>query len=100
MSLLPVTSLVLVISTLTIGAAIEGESKRIGSAFVAAMRNPKTALPNELKRIVADFVYYDWLNLLDVFLETNESHKFRNHVYGREAQFQPKRANFALYKHT
>ena len=80
MSFVPVTFLVLAIPTITAALAIEWKMKRTGGAFVAAMRNPTTALPNELKRIVADFVYYDWLNLLDVFLETNESDKFRNHV--------------------
>ena len=46
----------------------------------AAIRNPSRALPCALKRIVAEFVYYDWERLLNVFQETAESRKFRVYV--------------------
>ena len=40
---------------------------------IAAMQNPERRLPRELKRIIADFVYYDWRNLWDVFPDTTET---------------------------
>ena len=44
------------------------------------MRNPERRLPRDLERLVADFAYYDCNNLLDVFLETTESHDLRQFV--------------------
>ena len=47
----------------------------------SALRNPVREIPNVLKRIVAEFAYYDWERLLDVFPETEESHRFREYVH-------------------
>ena len=52
-------------------------SKTAHGLRAAAMRNPEGRLPRELERIIADFAYYDWRNLLKVFPETTESSGFR-----------------------
>ena len=81
MYLMTIIFIVLIISIMAAEASNEQEEKRTGFAlWSAAVRNPQRVLPSELKRVIADFVYYDWLNLLDVFPETTESQKFRNYV--------------------
>ena len=74
-------SVMLVIWTMKAAASTDQKMNRTARAFgTAAIRNPSRTLPIELKRIIADFVHFDWLDLLDAFLETPESHNFRNFV--------------------
>lgn len=50
------------------------------SAF--RLRNSSTRLPHDVIRKIEEYLYYDWMKLLDVFLETTsgENWKFRTHV--------------------
>ena len=77
------TNIFLVLIMLMMTAWTSDQREKMRAELVlrtVAIRNTEMTLPNELRRMIADFVYYDWESLLDVFPETTESHKFRNYV--------------------
>ena len=73
--------LLIILTTAAAGASIEQEKTATDFALeIAALRNPTRAIPKVLERIVAEFAYYHWERLLDVFPETTESRQFREYV--------------------
>ena len=81
MHLMTVRFLLLLISILTVGAANPRQMNRTARALRSvAIRDPSNPLPIDWQRIIADFWYYDWKWLLDVFPKTMENHQFRLYV--------------------